>query len=154
MLDTRRFGDLRRTYFLGVLATTAARALLLATATCNSCMSRRTCSLPLYLPVGHAASIFFFFDIFLNLAVKIQTSSPGMPLLVYPKCKCFRTMIHPHNVSTPLNGYQRLYDLISTAGHAGSPLLSGRKGYFSAALLCGGTELHVYASTLLPAQSW
>lgn len=31
---------------------------------------------------------------------------------------------------------------------------NGRKGYLSTALQAGGTELHIFASSLLPAQSW
>jgi hypothetical protein len=93
---------------------------------------------PLTVPEGEGVSFI----------AKIQTPpSAGSPMMVYNKGKNFQTLIHPGNVSP--EGYQRLFHLIQTQG-----LVQGRKGYFSAALQERGTELHIYASSLLPAQSW
>ena len=93
---------------------------------------------PLSVPVGEGASFI----------AKIQTPpAAGEPMMVYDKGKNFQTLIHPGNA--PPEGYRRIFDLIRTQGQA-----QGRKGYFSAALQEHGTELHIYASALLPAQSW
>ena len=93
---------------------------------------------PLSVPVGEGASFI----------AKIQTPlDAGAPMMVYDKGKNFQTLIHPGNASP--EGYRRIFHLIQTQGQA-----QGRKGYFSAALQEHGTELHIYASALLPAQSW
>ena len=91
---------------------------------------------PLSVPAGEGASFI----------AKIQTPpAAGAPMLVYDKGKNFQTFIHPDNASPA--GYQKIFGMIQSGS-------SGRKGYFSASLQAGGTELHVYASALLPVQSW
>ena len=93
---------------------------------------------PLSVPAGEGASFI----------AKIQTPpTVGEPMMVYDKGKNFQTLIHPGNASPA--GYQKIFAMIQSGGQA-----SGRKGYFSASLQAGGTELHVYTSALLPLQSW
>ena len=93
---------------------------------------------PLVVPAGEG-------NVFIS---KIQTPPMmGQPMMIYDKGKNFQTMIHPGN-TTP-ESYQRIFRLIQSGGQA-----NGRKGYFSTAIQAGGTELHVFASSLLPAQSW